>query len=365
MKSEITYFKINKFGFYNKKSLTEVPLFGGYEHFIQLFSNWLKKQENLGSTSTKGPDNSGNNIYCSDFYHDESSGNFVITLWNEMSNVENKVLSLSRSQSIGNSTVKEDGDENSIIGLPSYFYFIPKKDLMLHVGLPQSSDNLRSIKQYISSYFKNLSKYKQTNSDGDTYYSDSEGEDKKCQFRLVWSKYTNQAEKKSLIDKAENISKIIQKVHITKYETDDRHLVRKGWEKLNNAFNELIPNFMSDDDDSKLFKDAINEASNRDFTISSPFKCDSHLIKKIINQYDQENENGSNNLIGFRTKGSSKTIWLSDSIIKTKIDLDIKSIDKKLPTATVVFIAISEKQEEILLPVYNEDEDTMKNAVNQ
>ncbi|EDJ5874960.1 hypothetical protein LRM79_004640, partial [Salmonella enterica] len=172
----ITFYKIDEFGFYrrNKEKYPD-RFFGDVNSVFSDFSKWLAAQENLGSTCTfeVNKEEGGQNIFCKDYYKHEDGNEYLIILWNEMSNADNKILAMPKTAKIGSNGVKEPKTEDDdIIGLPSYFWFIPDLELFAVVYFKHSVSNIKAMQQYIKEYCHALSGFVTLDKKGVSYYTD-------------------------------------------------------------------------------------------------------------------------------------------------------------------------------------------------
>ncbi|EHC04410.1 hypothetical protein Sbal625DRAFT_4000 [Shewanella baltica OS625] len=352
LRAEISYYHVLNFGFYSNTRPLKGPFFGGYDDFKLKFSSWLKMQENLGSTSPVTIAEGKKGVFCKDFYVDTETGEFLIVLWNELSNKEGNILSVSRDQRIGGGEVKGAGDVNSIIGLPSYFWFVPKDDLVISIRFDHSSDNVRCVRDYISAFFKNCTSYRHEDQDGMTFYVKEYDSEMHCRFKFDWEKITRKLEVNKLINKADKITGIVRQVRLVKRVTDERNSSRRLYDKCSELLENVLPEWLRDGSDtSNNFIEELRKSESTDLKITMPYKSNETEFGKLIHKYFNSIEDTVPEMkdkIGFKFKGDSKIEWLDDTDIVKKVELNLIFSQEKIPKAVEVLEALHEQSHSIM-----------------
>ncbi|EKO1951848.1 hypothetical protein PYT51_000972 [Salmonella enterica] len=365
----ITFYKIDEFGFYrrNKEKYPD-RFFGDMNSVFSDFSKWLAAQENLGSTCTfeVNKEEGGQNIFCKDYYKHEDGNEYLIILWNEMSNADNKILAMPKTAKIGSNGVKEPKTEDDdIIGLPSYFWFIPDLELFAVVYFKHSVSNIKAMQQYIKEYCHALSGFVTLDKKGVSYYTDGTSPKGKYRFKFNHKKIVNKNKRRKLVDSPERITEIVRKVEIPKVVTDPRNKIRKAMNAIQIGLRRVVPDFLKDgDENSKEINDvneALKNASRQIIEVRIPFSGDEDTINYILDKYDENFDESATQKLGFKLKGDPNVVWLHESVIKTEVELDVKISEDSLPTAVDVMTAISAKRD-IILKVLN-DSDEIKDKV--
>ncbi len=365
----ITFYKIDEFGFYrrNKEKYPD-RFFGDVNSVFSDFSKWLAAQENLGSTCTfeVNKEEGGQNIFCKDYYKHEDGNEYLIILWNEMSNADNKILAMPKTAKIGSNGVKEPKTEDDdIIGLPSYFWFVPDLELFAVVYFKHSVSNIKAMQQYIKEYCHALSGFVTLDKNGVSYYTDGTSPKGKYRFKFTHKKIVNKNKRRKLVDSPERITEIVRKVEIPKVVTDPRNKIRRAMNAIQIGLRRVVPDFLKDgDENSKEINDvneALKNASRQIIEVRIPFSGDEDTINYILDKYDENFDESATQKLGFKLKGDPNVVWLHESVIKTEVELDVKISEDSLPTAVDVMTAISAKRD-IILKVLN-DSDEIKDKV--
>ncbi|PHL38128.1 hypothetical protein BMR42_24160 [Escherichia coli] len=365
----ITFYKIDEFGFYrrNKEKYPD-RFFGDVNSVFSDFSKWLAAQENLGSTCTLevNKEEGGQNIFCKDYYKHEDGNEYLIILWNEMSNADNKILAMPKTAKIGSNGVKEPKTEDDdIIGLPSYFWFVPDLELFAVVYFKHSVSNIKAMQQYIKEYCHALSGFVTLDKKGVSYYTDGTSPKGKYRFKFTHKKIVNKNKRRKLVDSPERITEIVRKVEIPKVVTDPRNKIRRAMNAIQIGLRRVVPDFLKDgDENSKEINDvneALKNASRQIIEVRIPFSGDEDTINYILDKYDENFDESATQKLGFKLKGDPNVVWLHESVIKTEVELDVKISEDSLPTAVDVMTAISAKRD-IILKVLN-DSDEIKDKV--
>ncbi|EDI9774163.1 hypothetical protein GEM89_20815, partial [Salmonella enterica] len=306
------------------------------------------------------------NIFCKDYYKHEDGNEYLIILWNEMSNADNKILAMPKTAKIGSNGVKEPKTEDDdIIGLPSYFWFIPDLELFAVVYFKHSVSNIKAMQQYIKEYCHALSGFVTLDKKGVSYYTDGTSPKGKYRFKFNHKKIVNKNKRLKLVDSPERITEIVRKVEIPKVVTDPRNKIRKAMNAIQIGLRRVVPDFLKDgDENSKEINDvneALKNASRQIIEVRIPFSGDEDTINYILDKYDENFDESATQKLGFKLKGDPNVVWLHESVIKTEVELDVKISEDSLPTAVDVMTAISAKRD-IILKVLN-DSDEIKDKV--
>ena len=368
--STITFYKLEEFGFY-RKNREKYPdrFFGDVNSVFGDFSNWLAAQENLGSTCTFEVDKEegGQNTYCKDYYKHDDGNEYVFILWNEMSNADNKIFAMPKTAKVGSNGVKEPKTEDDdIIGLPSYFWFIPDMDIFAVVYFKHSVSNIKAMQQYIKEYCHAHSSFISLDEKGMTYYNDGTADKAKYRFRFNHKKIVNNSKRSKLVDTPDKITEIVRKVEIPKVITDPRNKIRRAMNAIQIGLRRVVPDFLMEGDEQPKeindINEALKKASKQIIEVRIPFSGDADTINYILDKYDENFEESATQKLGFKVKGDPNVVWLNESVIKTEVELDVEISEDSLPTAVDIMTAISAKRD-IILQVLNESDEVKDDKV--
>jgi len=152
----ITFYKIEQCGFYKYRAKT--PVFGSQSKLLMDLANWSNGAE-LAHTKTFTP-KEGNAlpIYLADIK--EHKGTWLVTLWNETHEADEKVPSLMANASVGaNNVILNDVKPGSIPGFATYFWFIPDLNVLATVRFARTYTGPNAMQMYMRSFLRYFSSY--------------------------------------------------------------------------------------------------------------------------------------------------------------------------------------------------------------
>jgi hypothetical protein len=360
LKANIHFYDIEEFGYFKRGE--SQPAFGGLEAFFSDFSNWLKGQSALGSTLVQDPRPSSRvngNIYCKDFYRCERSGDYLLILWNEVSNEDGQILAMPKDSKVGEEEYnKPKSNAGDILGLPSYYWFIKDLNAFATIRFSHSLQSVSAVQRYLKEYAETMSGFAITNDEGRIVGYEGGGNERARWFRFNYAKMLNKSERQKLLDNPEKVKALIRRISVPKIIPDRRNDERQLLTQLQQAVNKISQGWLKSSDDKKGFIDRFNkiasDAGNQNIEVEIPFVGDQEIMEFLIQEFDKNVEELKEEKIGFKVSGYGN-IWLGDQTIKKEIDLSVSHTKQKLPTASEVMEAINQTRPAIMLEVEQRD----------
>lgn len=337
---KIQFYKINKCGFYRYAG--EEPEFGSMEETLADLEAWVKSDgKALVETSTFETEDSESILktYCFDIESESSTGDFLLVLWNETPSDEGRVASVNGSQPVGKVDVDyTDLPDGFIPGYATYFWIIP--DLNIYASIRFSNNRMigkDNLEQYIKEFMAKFSEFVLLSDkpDEDGNYEilgyENAGKDYfdvRSDFKSYI--YNKEGEIDFLTKNREKISKIIKKNKLQSKIQVDRTL----WES---------------------FLDSLNLGSNKNYSISDvkvkfevPFTPTQGEIEAIIKSWETDHQTKWDD-VGFKLKGENKIYWLSHSVAKDEVHLDVVRDNNEIVEAKSLLLAITSIRKKLLL----------------
>jgi hypothetical protein len=168
MKFEFVFFRIRRCGFY--RQLERQPVFGDVADCFNDLGSWTKGKP-LRETNTfeQGTDNDGFPAYCYDFQKNASTGDVLLTLWNEVHNHRGQLPTVDGAAKVGAVQASSVGlARGAIPGYPSYFWIVPGSDLYAAV-IPETSFGTGNgnFRKYVEFFLQIFSRHAKTTTTAD------------------------------------------------------------------------------------------------------------------------------------------------------------------------------------------------------
>ena len=324
----ITLYEISKCGLY-KYNDSSIPHLGNTEIFFEQLMKWAKNpKRNLIDTCTYEIDDDelGERTFCYEIIKSNNSNNFLVVTWNETTGLEGKLASINGNVPVGQAIVKtKTSGLDEILGYPSYFYVVPKENIIATVTFGTTKNGRLNfkclIKEFISKY-TNFAHYEQNIQ---TQKNDLKGyRDKKISnsnplnlramfdFNIIRS--THQIDQ--LVANCDQIRQVVKHNKLSVADT-----VKLGWSsKLS------IPIF--DRQKPKLDGEVK-------FTFEYPYTPENKdELKNFIKDWERNFTGSMWDNVGFKLKGDQKTYWLNDMNARNKFDLSLSKNKQNIIEAT-------------------------------
>lgn len=154
--AKFSLFKINKCGFYSNNGRNFE--FGSLTEVLNDLKKWVDGKP-LKDTKTYEPNEALNSVYLCNI-HKDNHNNWLITTWNQTESTESGVTSIDGSAIVGEAGVTVSKiPEEGIPGFPTYFWVIPKDNILVSVRFEHFKTGLPEYRAYMLNYLHSFSRY--------------------------------------------------------------------------------------------------------------------------------------------------------------------------------------------------------------
>lgn len=339
MEGKITFYRIDRCGYYKRGG--ENPAFGNILDTLIDLKRWaFSVNMKLNQTCTYEPSESGERgaykTFCYDLANDEESNTFLLTTWNESPNNFGKIASVQGLDPVGNAEISLTGiPENHIPGYATYFWVIPAQDIFATVQFQHNANGRSNLEFYLRGF---LSKFSRHVSYSDQYSSFEingyrENENNEVNRHLFPQFNSSLYKKVGQIDYLRSNWRRIRQVHRRETLKFSRSENLALWQQLlrNVGLGESDPA-----EGEEKFQFTLNH---------TPSEAE---LGVMINFWeDQQNSNKWDDL-GFKLEGESEIRWLSHSVAKCKLNLNLNRKNDEIVEAEPLLHELVAKKEEIL-----------------
>lgn len=155
LSTKFKFFDVNKCGYYTYRSKS--PKFGGLIDTLSKLATWAGDGREFINTATYEPspeDNKLRTLYC-DCVSDSNSKDTVLVLWNEVTNHGGTIYGIEPMQKPGTTEMLHtEFSKEAIPGFPSYFWFIPSRNLVASVKFEHSTIGKGNLDDYILGFMQ-------------------------------------------------------------------------------------------------------------------------------------------------------------------------------------------------------------------
>lgn len=273
--------------------------------------------------------------YCFNIHKDTHSNDFIVSLWNELPTTEGEIPTVKKGSKVGKAKVDLNAfDDESIPGVASYFWFMPDEQIFATIRFNHTSAYLKNLKYYIKSYLKKYSPHVVVSSTVENpFYIDGYAKtstdhpihtDPRFNCRMVRSA----GKIDQLYAKRSKIKKLIRKEILKKTIQHDKTF----WTSLTKGL--LISN-------------------QPDLHAQIPIKyeipyCPTKIeLDGIIGSWEESHDAKWDD-IGFIFSGESDPLWLSYSLAKEKIKLEIERTNPEVVVLSSLLEALKPHRNRLL-----------------
>lgn len=306
------FFDIDRCGYYAGRE--KLPLFGELTKTLHSLKEWSKSLR-LVETKTFTPED-GSDLFPVYLLSIKNEGDaWLIITWNEVPSNEGTMPSISKDAQVGTLDIHENKlEEDSIPGFATYFYFIPSMNIFASVRFQHTNTGQQGLKAYIQSYLEEFSEYVSAYIDDDTKleikgyrvpnnkYDDDEFEEVTARFRT--SLHKNPGKWDYIRDNIKSVTKIFKQstLHYNRRE----HLA--VWQRISRFISKTTP---------------LPKSDHTNIQIEMETTLTIDIFEEIAENWMNRDVRESDD-VGFKIKGNQDVQWLSESLAKCEIDLDIK-----------------------------------------
>jgi hypothetical protein len=332
---KLQFYRINRFGYYPYGS--NEATFGSTAEILNDLYAWVhgEADKQLSETSTFELEGSEdiNKAYCFELVKSRL-GDFVLVVWNETPSNEGRVVSVSGSDTVGSANVEfTDLPEGAIPGYATYFWFIPEYDVFasirFHHSLMIGKGTLDKYLKEFTAKFTSFVVMEETE-DGAEILGYSNGENQEPQHLLADFKsflYRKPGQIEYIKQNIDSIRKVIRKNKLNPL----IEIHRTAWQK----FLELVN--VSPGNQNRLIEEV-------DIKYEMPFVPSQEELENMIDGWEEEHDTKWDD-IGFQFTGEQGVKWLSSSVAKSQIEVEVTRDNEEIVDATSLLRALTEQRE--------------------
>ncbi len=338
----ITFYKIIKCGYYEGEDIK----FSDTKDMLLNLLQWAKNTQSFVDTAilpNVDLEDSSNNLRNTYFIDLRSqSDNYLITLWNELPDVDGEVATLSKSKKIGDTTkcIKTKLPNNAIPGTASYFLFMPQHKCYATVCRKGRTNNNAEMIAYMQKFLQAYTPYCEIKEDGND-------------ISVLGYKANPNAEIKKNITPCFKVSR-----------AEDKDEIEFIKENCNNIKKILHKDIIRSDEKIKLdagktllvllgLKEPVNNIDdNRKIKYEIEYTPTKNELQNMIDKWCSESQDKYSD-IGFSFKGepAEKIHWLSGNISRGKRNLELEYIDSEIIEPTSLLASLNTCLRELIKEV--------------
>lgn len=308
MEGRVEYFDIKDFGFF-LRGKDEVS-FSTRQEIMDNFLDWINGRPNLENTKAVKADkaNGEMNVYC--FDKDSRDGDYIIVLWNEMSNAENEILAVSKASKLGEAEAKSGfNSDTQIPGLPSYYWVSLKGEFVATIYFDHGTTSITNFKNYVTNYVQNHSGYAVTGKHGQVIGFKENEDAPLSTFKFELTRRMDESSIERLQQNFTKINKLVRRSKIESTNPVDSGFIKRQLKGLG----------------EKLMRKNLerNQEASIDFEFDFGVSSVADLNEMIADYGNTINEGSRHNDMGFKLKGENRAIYLSGERLKKNHDFAI------------------------------------------
>lgn len=302
------FYRIHNCGYY--KYNNPKPKYGSIEEILSDIQKW-GQPKSIIKTKLYEPVNDRLPVYLFKSIPSKTSKDWLLVMWNEVPSTNSKVASIVGSSTVANPTVVLNSVKSgSIPGFPTYFWFIPEKNMFASIKFRNRTNTGQgAMRAYIEAALERISSFvhKDPNSGEILGYAPPNAQPEKLYPKFRTFRAQKSAEMDKIINNAPRIGKVYFKDTLKLTQTIDKQWWQTGLRKIG----------LGDSYENKRTQDV---KMKYEFIPKLLTKKD---VKSMIKEWKNLKQNGWNDY-GFSMIGDSNSIlWLSKSLIKADADLDV------------------------------------------
>lgn len=317
----IQFYQVKECGYYAHGKPNRA--FGSLPDTLHQLLSWVDQDEiRLKDTETYEAGDSTNlyPAYCFDILYDGLVGDYLLTTWNSVPSSDEKIASVQEDSRVGSANVNlTDLPPNSIPGYPTYFWFMPSDDRFATIQFGSPMNGHPQLKKYITEFLAKFTSYVvEVDPEGDEIEIAGYREDESDTAKHFYPRFTSSPLR------AEGKLQVIRR---------RRHEIRKIIRK-----NDLGDNLAGDT--PLNFRQAllqqigiinatdVGEGNELRAKYEVNYTPSESELEEIIEAWNASGDSNSGwDDVGFQFTGESKTHWLSTSLLKIEVDLDVQKSD--------------------------------------
>lgn len=334
--AKITFYNFDKCGLFEYGA--EEPKFGSLSNYLDQLTAWVKRDsKSLEETCTYAIEESEDvsRTFCYDIVKNDITGDFLLTTWNETPSYKGKVAAVNSKDKVGEAKVEFTKlPKDSIPGYATYFWIIPSKNVFASIRFHHVLNGKKNFDKYFKEFISKFSDYVvlgETESVdfpiiGYAEYDDDEPINLHAYLKTSILRKSGQTD--YIIDNVDKIRKVtrhncLSPKYITSQEFWQKALVGLGLKK------------------QKTLDSDVN------FSYEFSFKPTAEELKEMINEWEANHDSKWDD-IGFTLTGEQSPRWLSNSLARDTVELDIKRSNDEIVDANSILEQVTKKRNSIL-----------------
>ncbi|MES9907195.1 MAG: hypothetical protein ABW150_01640 [Candidatus Thiodiazotropha sp.] len=333
--ASVNFYRIARCGYF--KHGEDIPQFGTLEDTLNELKAWVT-DKNLGETCTYAIDDGeeGYHTYCFDIVKSDQTGEFIVTTWNETPSVEGNVASVSATSKVGEVDVElTELPDDHIPGYATYFWFIPDQNILATIRFHHTTNGHQNLRRYMKTFLAKWTSYVVVDDDDDEAdhsiigYRANE-DDEPMHLNPMFKSYLKK--KPGKIEFITNNREDIRTIH-------RKNLLSPQSQADMTLFNRM------------LVKIGVQDPPQVNHEVKVKYEFhhtpEEEELEAIIADWEQEHDAKWDD-IGFKLKGDDEIYWLSHSLAKRTIDLDVTRENKEIVNATSILNSVNQNREVLL-----------------
>lgn len=336
LEARVKFFDIKKCGYYLRGS--DTPEFSSIIDVLQKLSDWASDGKELVNTTTyqPDPDNDLLNTYFSGWRQNETTGDSLLILWNEVANDNGVIYGLNPLEAPGNTSMLTTGFGNrpAIPGFPSYFWFVPEREVFATIKFVHSIQGKSNLDHYINGFMENKSPYRVINDEGTVCGYSLNGQETANSSRM-YSKFYALGRKQEeleaeLLTNLHKIRRIVKRESLRYTTQDDRDLIERVF--------------------SGLLNNAPEFHQSRTITHELQFQPSEVQLRQILNNFSDLNSTSSIRNAGF-IYNDGRRVMLKGTSVSFAADINVNRENNEIVDPRELLRAITNQRGDLLRPL--------------
>jgi len=329
----ITFYRIDRCGYYSRNA-TEAE-FCEIEDALEELKAWaFQTGMTLGQTCTFSPDDYNENLsetYCFDLVNNNQEDYLLVT-WNRVPSIGGQVASVPSLEAVGEAQVSlTELPDGSIPGYATYFWFIPSRNVFACLQFHHRMNGRRNLEKYLREFLAKATEHVVRDNDEIVgYIKDINDTARKLYPQFNSLLHRNQAPINYIRAQRENIRKIIRKDELDL----DIHRDRKWWQVMLGGLGV-----------SKQNRTINTEVKFRFEVNHCPSQAE---LEDIIATWNNETLHTKWDDTGFQLEGESNIRWLSYSLARKEIELDVLRDNEEVVNSESLLEKLLEQRDSLL-----------------
>ncbi|MDP5211046.1 hypothetical protein [Microbulbifer sp. 2205BS26-8] len=336
LEAKVKFFDIKKCGFYLRGS--DQTEFSGLHDTLQQLSLWAVDGREFINTTTyeADPDNDLRNTYFCNWHTNKVTKDSILILWNEVPNDNGVIYGMSPMERPGSTSMLTTGFGNIpvIPGFPSYFWFVPEKNVFATLKFNHSIQGKSNLDRFLNGFLANKSPYRVIDEEGTVIGYSKNGQPSNHSARIHAKFYALGRKQEEL--EAELLTNLHRIRRIVKRETL-QYTVKDDRMALERFFSGLLSN-------TPTFTQV------RAITHELQFEPTEQQLRQIISNYAEMNTASSIRNAGF-VYNNGKRVMLNGTSVAFTAEINAQQKDNQIMTPQSLLATITSQRQDLLRPL--------------